>query len=62
MNEKLTMNVSELSKQLGISIPTAYTLTRQENFPALHIGRRIVIPIAAFENWLIIASNQIEQG
>jgi len=60
MNEKLTMNVAELSKQLGISIPTAYTLTRQENFPTLHIGRRIVIPVAAFENWLIKASNQIK--
>lgn len=58
---KLTMNVAELSEQLGLSLPSTYTLIKREDFPALHIGRRIVIPVAAFENWLITASNQLEQ-
>lgn len=53
------MNVTEMSEQLGISKPTAYELTRREDFPALKIGRRIVIPIEAFQRWLIDASNQM---
>lgn len=58
MQQKLTMNVAELSEQLGISKPTAYTLTRREDFPALHIGRRVVIPVEAFQQWLTNESNQ----
>lgn len=57
--EKLTMNVTEISEQLGISKPIAYELTRREDFPSLKIGRRIVIPIEAFQKWLIDASNQM---
>lgn len=56
--EKLTMNVTEISEQLGISKPIAYELTRREDFPSLKIGRRIVIPVEAFQKWLIDASNQ----
>ena len=52
------MNVTEMSEQLGISKPTAYELTRREDFPSLKIGRRIVIPVEAFQKWLIDASNQ----
>jgi excisionase family DNA binding protein len=57
--EKLTMNVTEMSELLGISKPIAYELTRREDFPALKIGRRIVIPIDAFQRWLLDASNQM---
>lgn len=56
--EKLTMNVTEMSKQLGISKPTAYELTRRSDFPTLKIGRRIVIPVEAFQMWLTNASKQ----
>ncbi|PKM60257.1 MAG: excisionase [Firmicutes bacterium HGW-Firmicutes-4] len=56
--EKLTINVKELSKQLGVSIPTAYELTRRSDFPTLKIGRRIVIPVEAFQLWLISSSQQ----
>ncbi len=50
--DKLTMNVQEMAAHLNVSKPTAYELTKQEGFPALHIGKRIVIPVAAFEDWL----------
>jgi len=30
----------------------AYELARRKDFPAIRIGRRIVIPKAAFERWL----------
>lgn len=52
--EKRAMNVKELALTLGVSRKTAYELVNREGFPAIRVGqgRRIVIPIAAFEQWL----------
>ena len=45
--------VPEVAALLGINLPKAYELARQEGFPAIRISpRRIVIPKAAFERWL----------
>ena len=54
MNDtKLTLNVGEMAKILGISRPVAYELTKRDGFPAVRISeRRIVIPVAALERWL----------
>jgi excisionase family DNA binding protein len=41
-----------MRKKLGISRPIAYQLANSEGFPAVRIGRRLVIPVAAFEKWL----------
>lgn len=54
--EKKTMNVQELAQQLGISKPTAYDLCKREDFPHINIGKRVIIPIAAFEEWLVTSS------
>lgn len=59
----MTMTVPELAKEMGISRPIAYELVRQDGFPVLHVGRRIVIPVAAFQKWLDEqASNQAVVG
>lgn len=58
--EKTTMSVQELSSQLGISLPKAYELVKSEGFPSIRIGTRILIPVDAFREWLIIASNKQE--
>ena len=50
--EKTTMSVRELAERMGISLPMAYDLTRREDFPSLHVGARILIPIDAFMDWL----------
>ena len=50
--DKLTMNVSEMAEHLNISMPTAYELIKQQDFPVIHIGKRAVIPVAAFQEWL----------
>ena len=52
MSEKKCMTVPEMAETLGISKPTAYTLANREDFPAIRIGKRIVIPCEAFETWL----------
>lgn len=56
--EKTTMSVQELSSQMGISLPKAYELVRTPGFPSIRIGTRILIPIDAFREWLVITSNR----
>ena len=51
--EKKTMSVQELAQQLGISKPLAYSLCKREDFPKILINKRVIIPVAAFEEWLI---------
>ena len=58
--EKTTMSVQELSSQMGISLPKAYELVKTPGFPPIRIGTRILIPIDAFREWLVITSNKEE--
>ncbi|MBR1812154.1 MAG: excisionase family DNA-binding protein [Clostridia bacterium] len=58
--EKTTMSVKELSSQMGISLPKAYELVKTPGFPSIRIGTRILIPIDAFREWLVITSNKEE--
>ena len=44
--EKATMSVHELSMQMGISLPKAYELVKSPDFPSIHIGTRILVPVA----------------
>lgn len=50
--EKTTMNVQELAAQMGISLPKAYKLVKQPDFPVIHVGSRILIPVEAYKEWL----------
>jgi excisionase family DNA binding protein len=54
--EKQTISVQELSSMLGISLPKAYELVKKPGFPVIRIGSRILIPINAFKEWLVINS------
>lgn len=47
-----TMSVLEAAKQLGISRNLAYQLVRDGEIPTLRLGRRIIVPRAAFDRWL----------
>jgi excisionase family DNA binding protein len=46
MTDRLTMNVSEMAKQLNISRPTAYELTKRQGFPVIRIGKRVIVPVS----------------
>ena len=50
--EKAVYNVYEVAALLGINLPKAYEIVRQESFPSIRIGRRIVVPKEAFHRWL----------
>lgn len=50
--EKLTMTVNEMAVALGVSRPVAYQLVKSSGFPAINVGRRIVISKSGLERWL----------
>ncbi len=52
---KLSLSPQEAAKSIGISVVTMYRWCKLPDFPAIHAGRKIIIPIREFENWL--ASN-----
>ena len=56
--EKTTMSVQEMSAQMGISLPKAYEFVKTPGFPSIRIGTRILIPVDAFREWLVITSNK----
>lgn len=37
--EKTTMSVRELSTQMGISLPKAYSLVKTDGFPSIRVAR-----------------------
>ena len=43
---------------MGISLPKAYELVKSPGFPSIRIGTRILIPVDAFREWLVIQSNR----
>lgn len=51
VNEKIMLNVTEVSEILGLSRPIVYQLMQREDFPSFKIGRRTVIPRLALEEW-----------
>lgn len=51
--EKLTMSVEEMGTELGISRPLAYDLVKREGFPAVRIGRRIVVSREGLRQWIL---------
>ena len=50
--KRLTMSVAEAAEELGISVPTAYTLTHRADFPALWIGHRVRISRDGLRDWV----------
>lgn len=50
--EKLAMSVSDMQKALGIGRPLAYQLVNRADFPAIRIGKKIVIPVDGLKRWL----------
>ena len=57
--EKTTMSVQELSAQMGISLPKAYELVKSPDFPTIKVGTRILIPIEAYKEFLLMAEYSI---
>lgn len=50
--EAAVYNIPEIAALLDINVTKAYELARCKGFPAVRIGRRIVVPKEAFHRWL----------
>lgn len=50
--EKLTYTVDELAQALSIGRNQAYNLCHEQGFPAIRIGKRLVIPVDSLREWL----------
>lgn len=59
--EKLALSVPETAKILGVSVPTAYALTRRADFPAFRIGRRTLVDRTGLQHW-IAKQSRVERG
>jgi excisionase family DNA binding protein len=59
---RLTMTVEEAGVALGISRSHAYELVRHGELPSLRLGRRVVVPIAALEALVEVASADVDPG
>ena len=49
---KKTMTVKEMREYLGIGANAAYNLVHTEGFPALRVGKTILIPVDMLEEWM----------
>ena len=49
---RMTLTVDQLCEELNISRTTAYHLVREEGFPSLMIGHRVIINRAGLQQWL----------
>jgi len=56
--EKLTLNVSEAALKLGVSRPSLYQAIKKGEVPVIRIGHRVLIPIAALEQYLSCARSK----
>ena len=48
----LFLNADMVAKTLGVSPASGYELMREEGFPSLRIGNRIVVPKEQFIRWV----------
>ena len=48
----LFLNAELISKVLGVSLASAYELMHDKEFPAVHVGSRIVVPKEQFQKWV----------
>jgi excisionase family DNA binding protein len=50
--ERRTISVEEAGRQLGLSRNSAYQAAGRGEIPTIKIGRRLLVPIVAFERLL----------
>ena len=48
----LLLNTKQLADLLGVSDSSVYELIREDDFPSLRIGKRIVVPKEELRNWI----------
>lgn len=52
MHDRLCLKPKEAAPLLGVSAPVVYELCHRPDFPAIRVGRSIVIPVDQLREWL----------
>ena len=52
LSGRILLSVEEVAALLGIKRTAAYEAARRGQLPAKRLGRRVVIPVPAFLEWL----------
>ena len=52
MENKITLNMNEAAKVVGVSVPVMRELAQRPGFPAIRAGSRWVIPRNMLVEWL----------
>ena len=60
--DKLTYTVTEAAKLLGIGRAAAYEAARSGHLPTIRIGKRILVPVVAFEQMLRECADRSDPG
>jgi excisionase family DNA binding protein len=53
MEQTLLLSVRDAARLLGMGRDATYGLIREGRLPAVHIGRRVLVPRAALERWVL---------
>lgn len=59
---RLTMTVPEAADAIGVSTRHMYELVRTGQFPAVKLGRRVIIPRTAVDDVLASATANMRTG
>ena len=57
-DECLTITIPEAARRLGIGRNQGYECARRGEIPTIRLGKRMVVPLAAFEAMLAVQSKQ----
>jgi excisionase family DNA binding protein len=58
MPECETISVPEAARRLGIGRNQGYECAKRGEIPTIRLGKRVVVPVAAFEAMLAVKSKQ----
>lgn len=50
--EKIMVTAKEAAAMLNVSMPTLYDLAASEGFPAVRIGKKIVVSVDGLKEWV----------
>jgi excisionase family DNA binding protein len=57
LESRITLTVEEVASLLGLGRTAAYEAARRGEIPTRRLGRRVLIPVPAFQAWLAFGND-----
>lgn len=51
-NDKVLIGAKEAAQLMNVSMPTFYQLVNKEGFPAIRVGRKILVSVVGLQRWV----------